>query len=350
MPDTVTTTAADVTVNKRSIAAVSWGCGRFDTFAIGTANVVYNKHWDDLSDDNSWTSTSLGGDSASPPAAVSHKPHRLDVFVRGQDNAIWNTYYNGKDWSGFRTLGGGFVLTPTAVSWGPDHIDVFGIGTHKAAYRKTYDKGSGWTTSWENLGGDWTSEVAAVSWGPGRIDIFIIGSTYTMYTKAFRDGSWTDWHNLGGTFKSPPTVVSWGEGRLDVFGIGSDGALYHKAFAKGSWATNWNKLGGGLVTAVSAVASSFFGTGRIDIFAMGGGDNDEYYHMSGDGTTFTSWVKHGRSFNCEPAIVSWCPNRLDTFGIGKGDSAMWHQAWNGSEWTPSITGWESAGGKFQNFA
>lgn len=167
MPNSVTTTAADVTVNKRSIAAVSWGCGRFDTFAIGTANAVYTKHRDDLVDDNNWTSTLLGGDSASPPAAVSHKPHRLDVFVRGQDHAMWNTYYNGKDWSGFRSLSGGFVLTPTAVSWGPDHIDVFGIGTHKAAYRKTYEKGSGWTNTWENLGGDWTSVVAARLLGSG---------------------------------------------------------------------------------------------------------------------------------------------------------------------------------------
>ena len=33
----------------------------------------------------------------------------------------------------------------------------------------------------------------------------------------------------------------------------------------------------------------------------------------------------------EPAVVSWGPNRLDTFFKGS-DNALWHKAWDGNRW------------------
>jgi len=45
------------------------------------------------------------------------------------------------------------------------------------------------------------------------------------------------------------------------------------------------------------------------------------------------------------SVASWCPNRLDIFGLGT-DHAMYHKAWNGSAWLPSRIGWEGLGGIF----
>ncbi|QNE23252.1 zinc metalloprotease [Kribbella qitaiheensis] len=47
----------------------------------------------------------------------------------------------------------------------------------------------------------------------------------------------------------------------------------------------------------------------------------------------------------EPAgsVLSWGADRLDTFVIGT-DRAMWHKWWDGSNWGPSIGGYESLGG------
>ncbi|WP_332879597.1 M43 family zinc metalloprotease [Massilia sp. S19_KUP03_FR1] len=42
-------------------------------------------------------------------------------------------------------------------------------------------------------------------------------------------------------------------------------------------------------------------------------------------------------------IVSWGPNRLDTFVLGT-DRAVYHKWWNGSAWGPSVTGYENMGG------
>jgi hypothetical protein len=47
----------------------------------------------------------------------------------------------------------------------------------------------------------------------------------------------------------------------------------------------------------------------------------------------------------EPAgsVVSWGADRLDAFVIGT-DRAVWHKWWDGSNWGPSVSGYESLGG------
>ncbi len=45
------------------------------------------------------------------------------------------------------------------------------------------------------------------------------------------------------------------------------------------------------------------------------------------------------------AVAAWGPNQPDIFGLGT-DNSMYHKAWNGSAWLPSMTGWEALGGVF----
>ena len=45
------------------------------------------------------------------------------------------------------------------------------------------------------------------------------------------------------------------------------------------------------------------------------------------------------------SVVAWAQNRLDIFGLGT-DNAMYHKAWDGGNWRPSVTGWEGLGGVF----
>ena len=44
----------------------------------------------------------------------------------------------------------------------------------------------------------------------------------------------------------------------------------------------------------------------------------------------------------DPAVVSWGPNRIDTFHIGS-DNALWHNSLNGA-WS----NWDSLGGVFSS--
>ena len=44
-----------------------------------------------------------------------------------------------------------------------------------------------------------------------------------------------------------------------------------------------------------------------------------------------------------PTVVSWGSDRLDVFLLGT-DSALYHKWWDGSNWGPSVTGYEYMAG------
>ena len=342
-------------MNKRSIDAVSWGCNRLDAFGIGAGQNghVYHKYWDGPDDDGSATNwQSLGGNARSAPTAISTKYGHLDVFYVDADKSVYVKHLANDTWSEWVSLKGGLYSNVEAASWGPDHVDIFALGGSKGEtpYRKTMDKGV-WANSWENLGGALQSDIAAVSWGPGRIDIFGNGGE-NIYTRSYDNGGWLSaWTSLGGTYKSPPTAVTRGYGTLDIFAVDTKGAVQHRSYANGKWAA-WQSLQGILTTRVAAQTSSFFGTTRIDVFALGaGGSSDQVYRNTYNGATnkWEGWLAHGRSFDSAPAVASRQSNRLDIFCLEKDSSAMWHQAWNGTSWVPTLKTWANEKGVFKKF-
>src|SRR2546428_7309997 len=93
---------------------------------------------------------SVGGYAASGPAVTSWGANRLDVFVRGWDNALYHKWWNGSAWSGWESLGGTLASDPAAVSWGPNRLDVFTRGTDHPLAPPSWD-GSHWSSS-ESVG------------------------------------------------------------------------------------------------------------------------------------------------------------------------------------------------------
>ena len=87
---------------------------------------------------HSWES--LGGRLTSGPGISSWGSGRLDVFVRGTDNALWHMAYNGGGWGSWEQLGPNPIASdPAAVSWGTNRIDVFVRGTDDQLYHKWWD-------------------------------------------------------------------------------------------------------------------------------------------------------------------------------------------------------------------
>lgn len=122
---------------------------------------------------------------------------RREVVVRGLGAALLGTVASGigtdiavraegvhphveRTWYGWESLGGTLTSGPAAASWSANRLDVFVRGTDNAVYHKWWD---GIWHDWENLGGVFTSDPAAVSWGPNRIDIFIRGTDNALYHK-----------------------------------------------------------------------------------------------------------------------------------------------------------------------
>lgn len=164
-------------------------------------------------------------------------------------------------------------------------------------YHLLWDSADGWTQPWESLGGIFTSDPAVASWSSDRLDVFGMGSDYALYHRAWDASSWQPgvddkWENLGGSWTSPPTVVSWGEGRLDVFALGDDYKVWHHSYdsKEGRWQESPDDIGGG-----------------------------------------------GSVMSTPPVAVSCESDRLDVFGVGADDNAVYHKGWDGSSWGE----WES---------
>jgi hypothetical protein len=62
----------------------------------------------------------LGGYLTSSPSVTSWAENRLDVFVRGGDDALYHRWWDGLGWTDFERLGGKLEGAPAAVSRGPN--------------------------------------------------------------------------------------------------------------------------------------------------------------------------------------------------------------------------------------
>ncbi|HXQ80102.1 MAG TPA: hypothetical protein VN775_02230 [Opitutaceae bacterium] len=291
------------------------GGGHADIFGVGRNDLaLYHKGWDGQRWSPSPTGwDGLGGVCGSTPCVAS-RGILLDAFVVGNaDGVLYHKAWNGQAWlpsvTGYDNLGGACVGDPCVSAWDNTRLDIFVVGSADAAlYHKAWN-GVGWlpsTSGWDRLGGQFMLRPSpcVASWGPSRLDVFGVGLDQAVYHKAWDGTQWlpsmTDWEYLGGQCSSYPCVVSWGPGRLDIFVVGAqDGALYHKAWDGTQWLpsqSGWDRLGGVFVS---------------------------------------NWV---------PCAVSSAPNQLDVFGVGAQGQALYHKAWDGQQWLPSITGWDNLGG------
>jgi hypothetical protein len=255
-------------------------------------------------------------------------------------------------------LGGDLVNNPVVVSWDHDRLDVFAVGSDGALYHKAWDGGQ-WLPSsgLESLGGIILGSPAVASWDHDRLDIFVIGTDRALYHKAWDGSQWlpsaTGYDRLGGVILGSPAVASWDHDRLDIFVVGTDGGLYHKAWDGSQWlpsVENYDDLGipipGGPIRGNPVVVS--WDHDRLDIFVVGSADG-ALYHKWWDGSQWGPSVSGFEFMDGfivgNPAAVDSDHDRLDVFVIG-GDGALYHKAWNGRQWLPALTGYERLGGTF----
>lgn len=106
---------------------------------------------------------------------------------------------------------------------------------------------------------------------------------------------------------------------------------------------------------VDAVASTYpfdgkllssisWGFNRNDIFGIGSGG--EVAHKYWDGyqwrPSVTDFESLGGDLNIPPTAISWGVNRNDIFAIGK-EGAVFHTFWDGVQWQPKFQEWEVLG-------
>ncbi len=131
------------------------------------------------------------------------------------------------DWHDWEGLGSGLLSDdPAAVSWGPGRIDVFVHGGAEHLYDKVFD--GRWHT-WQDLGGILTSSPAATSEGSGQLNVFVRNTANGLSQRTFSAGQWGAWSNIdSNTMNSAPTVAfEKGRARTQVFALFNGGLWYN---------------------------------------------------------------------------------------------------------------------------
>jgi hypothetical protein len=280
---------------------------------------------------------SLGGGFTTGPAAASWGPGRLDVFGRGEDNALWHAWFENGRWSHWESLGGGLTSRPAAASRGRRRLDVFARGTDNALWHRWFD-GDDWS-GWESLGGELDSGAAATAWPTTgflwwrreRVDVFARGIRTGLMQRTFT-GKWGEWEQIWPLPTKPiwdPAATSWGKGRIDLCWRDAIGQILHKTYEETDW-TTFTAIGGGLaLEATTSPAIASWGPGRLDCFTRG--PDEALWHKAFDGR-WGEWESLGGIVTAGPAATSWGPGRIDVFVRGT-DGAFWQRTFENGAWT-----------------
>ncbi|KAE9372482.1 fucose-specific lectin [Stipitochalara longipes BDJ] len=166
------------------------------------------------------------------------------------------------------------------------------------------------------------SLISMVSWGPSRLDAFTVGTTSEMYHQASDGSGWVpnSWECLAGSCSIPPSVTTGGLNNLGIYVLGTNDKLYSKWWLNNAW--------GPSMTDYHTPTIVTRGLNRTDIFCL---DTDRQ-------------MLH-KYFASPAAVVSCEPNSMVAVCLGI-DGQIYHKAFWGNEWHPSVAGWDALGGPF----
>jgi len=306
------------------VQVVSWGTDplRIDLFAQAAGpsiyHDVYNGTW------NNWELLPIGCPTPSPCfdtfTAISLGFNNLLVFALGATGNPYQTSWNGSQWSNWVMIdpNGVYVGQPTAVVWGSgNRIELFVFGTYNALYQLTWDSTGGWSFPpagvTPSINDPLTfSAVAAIGW-PNFVDVFVVGLNRTLLHNQWNGSDWwPTWQDLGGGYlASQPTAVSNSDGRIDIFAVGQDHSVIHlSGNADGNWNT-WESLNW---TASSIVGACSPAANQLNVFVVG---NDSACWLSNyNGSNWSSWVSVGGTFTLPVNGLCVPNNSVELFGVG----------------------------------
>lgn len=158
----------------------------------------------------------------SKPAAVSWGQGRIDVFALGTNNKIvWlSTTNSGVQWTDWLWLGNEeFRSGPGVASWGPNRIDVFAHDDANLLHTNVLT-GAGWS-GWRSVAlPPLASDPAARPLQPTNYVYARRADNQMHFAEVRRDGVVVQsWRSLGGWFAGGPAVVSAGGNQERIFAL-----------------------------------------------------------------------------------------------------------------------------------
>lgn len=245
--------------------AVSWGLGRLDVFARGVDGELIHGYTDGAGwywEENLFDGVTL----RSQPSCASWGGRTIScVALREGSAGVWQFYYDGFGW-GQSDLGGIAASAPTIVSWGPGRLDVFVRGQDEALYWSSWQDGT-WNLAWSRIDGILRSAPACTSRRVTSIDCFALDTRGQVSQIIYEGERWGGWTPIpGGLGTSSPSVTSWRGERVDVFVRGSSGRLYQSSWSRGGAWSTWQEITTEAIPSAPSCVS--WGLGRIDCFRL----------------------------------------------------------------------------------
>jgi len=218
-------------------SAIARFYGQLNVFVRGDDDQLWHRSYKMGSGWAAWQP--LGGQLTSSPGAVTWLADKqIVVFARDPSGAITSRVYANGSWRPWQVVGGRATSAPAATSFRSGRLDLVVRGTDDALWQRIYVAGQGWSSNWIRLGGQLAGPEAPalVPNGPDRLDVVVIGTNGSIYRRWWIPGrSWvpsaSSWQNLGNPgapLESGIAAQSLSPGRLEVYMRHRNGTIWHR--------------------------------------------------------------------------------------------------------------------------
>jgi|GEM_PF-3491002 len=184
-------------------------------------------------------------------AGILNQSNKIEIFVRGANNQLFNRYQNNPnvgsltEWSGWGSLGGN-LKSDAAVTMNLDkRLEVFAIQQDDRMYKNYHRVFGGLWSGWEDMPANirFKGSPSAATDAAGRIHVVARGFDDAVYInfQTTPNGAYFGWMNFGGVITGDPVITRRGDGRLVIFVKGTDNRLYHRfqLTPNGNWTNDW---------------------------------------------------------------------------------------------------------------
>jgi len=201
-----------------AVAAGADGC--LDVFIVSQEAMLWhirqtapNEGWSDWVAHGTPSGVSFGSDST--PAVACSADGRLELFVVGNDEALWHMWQTAPNggWSGWKSHDAPSLtklqrLRPAVGSSADGRLELFAVGGDDALWHlRQIAPNDGWS-QWFSHGAPplpgLAGSPAVVPGADGRLELFVVGTDGALWqlSQTAPDGGWSQWFSLG----APPGV------------------------------------------------------------------------------------------------------------------------------------------------